>query len=94
MAVSKNGMDNFDVSMQAHYQLTQRFTSEFAIRPFIQKYPEKTLALLTKWAKDSNLHVRRLVSEGTRTRLPWASRLPEFIKDPTAVIALLELLKK
>jgi 3-methyladenine DNA glycosylase AlkC len=52
--------------MYAHYALTQRFTSEFAIRPFIQRYPEKCFALLTQWAKDSNLHVRRLVSEGTR----------------------------
>lgn len=91
--VTDNGLDDFDTSMQAHYQLTQRFTSEFAIRPFIQRYPEKCLALLTEWAMDSNLHVRRLVSEGTRPRLPWASRLPEFIQDPSVVIQLLELLK-
>jgi 3-methyladenine DNA glycosylase AlkC len=91
--VAANGLDDFDTSMQAHYQLTQRFTSEFAIRPFIQRYPEKCLALLTQWTKDPNLHVRRLVSEGTRPRLPWASRLPEFIQDPSAVIDLLTLLK-
>ena len=91
--VTENGLDDFETSMHAHYQLTQRFTSEFAIRPFIQRYPEKCLALIDLWATDSNLHVRRLVSEGTRPRLPWASRLPEFIQDPSAVIALLELLK-
>lgn len=91
--VTENGLDDFDISMQAHYQLTQRFTSEFAIRPFIQRYPDRCLALFKKWASDSNLHVRRLVSEGTRPRLPWASRLPEFIQDPTPVIELLELLK-
>jgi 3-methyladenine DNA glycosylase AlkC len=91
--VTNNGLENFDISMQAHYQLTQRFTSEFAIRPFIQRYPEKCLALLAEWATDSNEHVRRLVSEGTRPRLPWASRLPEFIQDPSSVIKLLELLK-
>ncbi|WP_293750427.1 DNA alkylation repair protein [uncultured Paraglaciecola sp.] len=91
--VTDNGLNDFDTSMQAHYQLTQRFTSEFAIRPFIQRYPEKCLALLKLWANDSNQHVRRLVSEGTRTRLPWASRLPEFIQDPSPVIVLLELLK-
>jgi 3-methyladenine DNA glycosylase AlkC len=91
--VTENGLDDFDTSMQAHYQLTQKFTSEFAIRPFIQRYPEKCLALLTVWANDPNQHVRRLVSEGTRSRLPWASRLPEFIQDPTPVIQLLELLK-
>ena len=91
--VTENGIDDFETSMQAHYQLTQRFTSEFAIRRFIQRYPDKCLALLTLWATDANLHVRRLVSEGTRPRLPWASRLPEFIQDPSAVIELLELLK-
>tara|TARA_R110002153_G_scaffold250008_1_gene406606 strand:+ start:20950 stop:22062 length:1113 start_codon:yes stop_codon:yes gene_type:complete len=91
--VTDNGLEYFDISMQAHYQLTQRFTSEFAIRPFIQRYPEKCLALLEKWATDSNQDVRRLVSEGTRTRLPWASRLPKFIQDPSPVIELLELLK-
>jgi 3-methyladenine DNA glycosylase AlkC len=91
--VTENGLDDFDTSMQAHYQLTQRFTSEFAIRPFIQRYPEKCFALLKLWTNDSNQHIRRLVSEGTRPRLPWASRLPEFIQDPTPVIQLLELLK-
>lgn len=91
--VAENGLDYFDTSMQAHYVFTQKFTSEFGIRPFIQKYPEESLRLLAKWAKDPNEHVRRLVSEGTRPRLPWASRLPEFIKDPTPVTELLELLK-
>ncbi len=37
--------------------------------------------------------MRRLVSEGTRPRLPWAMRLPLFIKDPSPVIDLLEALK-
>jgi hypothetical protein len=37
--------------------------------------------------------VRRLVSEGTRPRLPWAPRLRAFQKDPAPVLRLLELLK-
>jgi 3-methyladenine DNA glycosylase AlkC len=37
--------------------------------------------------------VRRLVSEGTRPRLPWARRLPRFQRDPSPVVELLELLK-
>ena len=93
MFVTENGLDDFDTSMAAHYQLTQRFTSEFAIRPFIERYPEQSLGLLKQWAVDANYHVRRLVSEATRTRLPWASRLPEFIKDPSPVVELLEQLK-
>ena len=42
---------------------------------------------------DENCHVRRLVSEGTRPRLPWASRLPEFQRNPEPVLELLEKLK-
>jgi HEAT repeat protein len=42
---------------------------------------------------DPSEHVRRLVSEGTRPRLPWASRLPAFQRDPAPVLALLERLK-
>lgn len=44
-------------------------------------------------AVDPNVHVRRLVSEGTRSRLPLAAPLRSFKKDPTPVLQLLELLK-
>lgn len=87
------GLDHFEESMEAQYQLTQRFTAEASIRPFIEKYPKKTLARLKKWTGDRSEHVRRLVSEGTRPRLPWASRLPQFQADPSPVIELLERLK-
>lgn len=91
--VARHGLEHFELSMQAQYQLTQRFTAEFSIRPFIERYPQQTLALLQDWARDDNAHVRRLVSEGTRPRLPWASRLRVFQQDPTPVLVLLELLK-
>lgn len=91
--VAAYGLDHFELSMAAQYQLTQRFTAEFSIRPFIEKYPQATLAQLRQWANDPSPHVRRLVSEGTRPRLPWASRLREFQRDPQPVLALLELLK-
>ena len=57
------------------------------------KYPEETYERLIEWARDENVHVRRLVSEGSRPRLPWAPRLSAFLQDPQPVIALLELLK-
>ena len=79
--------------MKAQYELTQRFTAEFSIRPFLVRHQEKTLARLDKWTRDPNPHVRRLVSEGTRPRLPWAPRLRAFQKDPRPVLALLEKLK-
>lgn len=91
--VAENGLECLEESLQAQYQLTQRFTAEFSIRVFIDRYPEATLARLTQWATDPSVHVRRLVSEGTRPRLPWAPRLRRFQEDPRPVIELLELLK-
>jgi 3-methyladenine DNA glycosylase AlkC len=91
--VAKFGVDHFETSMRAQYELTQRFTAEYSIRVFLERYPQRTLALLRDWAQDSNAHVRRLVSEGTRPRLPWAPRLRAFQDDPQPVVELLELLK-
>lgn len=92
--VAYYGLDHFNESIRAMYEITKRFTAEFSIRAFIQKHPEKTLEKLHDWVEDPNPHVRRLVSEGTRPRLPWASRLPEFQKDPRPVIELIEKLKE
>jgi 3-methyladenine DNA glycosylase AlkC len=91
--VAKYGLDYYDLSMQALYEMTKRFTAEGAIRPFILKYPEQTLTRLSEWAEDQNCHVRRLVSEGTRPRLPWTMQLKPFIEDPQPVLELLEKLK-
>ncbi len=91
--VAKYGLDYYDLSIQALYKMTKRFTAEGAIRPFLQKYPEQTLAILSEWAEDDNCHVRRLVSEGTRPRLPWTMQLKQFIDDPRPVLQLLEKLK-
>lgn len=87
------GEDPFETSMTAQYELTQRFTAEFSIRPFLIRHPERTLARLLQWTADPNPHVRRLCSEGTRPRLPWAPRLPAFIADPAPLFPLLEALK-
>jgi 3-methyladenine DNA glycosylase AlkC len=91
--VAQYGLAHFEESMQAQHALTQRFTAEFSIRPFLEQHPDATLRQLNKWTTDPNLHVRRLVSEGTRPRLPWAPRLRQFQADPAPVLALLDLLK-
>ncbi len=91
--VALRGHDHFDLSMKLFKEMTKRCSAEFGIRFFIQASPEKTLTVLKTWTTDDNHHVRCLVSEGTRPRLPWATRLPLFIKDPSAVIDLLERLK-
>lgn len=88
-----NNIDPFDVSMELQYELTQRFTCEFSIRPFIENDQERTMGILYKWMNDPNPHVRRLCSEGTRPRLPWASKLKDLAKDPTPSIKILEKLK-
>ncbi len=87
------GIDYFDESMDALEEFTKYSSSEFAIRPFIAKYQEKTMKQMLKWAKSDNYHVRRLASEGCRSRLPWAMALPEFKKDPTLILPILENLK-
>ncbi|NJM16742.1 MAG: DNA alkylation repair protein [Bacteroidales bacterium] len=92
--IYRNGLGHFNESMHAMYELTKRFTAEFAIRTFIENHYEKTMQTLHTWAFDKNVHVRRLVSEGTRPRLPWAPRLPKFVKDPGPVIELLDKLKE
>lgn len=90
--VQKYGLDAFQPALALQYELTKRFTAESSIRPFLVRYPDRTLALLRRWSKDPNVHVRRLVSEGTRPRLPWAPRLRAFQTDPTPVLGLLERL--
>lgn len=91
--VARFGLEHFEASMQAQYELTQRFSAESSIRPFLVRYPEATYQRLLLWARDPNVHVRRLVSEGTRPRLPWAARLRDYQREPGPVLALLELLK-
>jgi 3-methyladenine DNA glycosylase AlkC len=91
--VADHGTDHFEDAMAAQYELTKRFTAEFSIRAYLERYPDETLARLHIWAHDDNVHVRRLVSEGTRPRLPWAPQLKRFREDPTPVLELLELLK-
>lgn len=91
--VASHGLGAFEESMTAQYEITTRFTAEFSIRPFLVEHREATLARLREWATDPDPNVRRLVSEGTRPRLPWAPRLREFVADPAPVVELLELLK-
>lgn len=52
----------------------------------LAKDPGRTFVLLRTWAGDANAHVRRLVSEGTRLRLPWASRVAWLDANPERVL--------
>jgi 3-methyladenine DNA glycosylase AlkC len=93
MFVAAHGLAHFEESMRLQVELTQRFSAEFSIRAFLIHHPDATHARLVEWARHDDVHVRRLVSEGSRPRLPWAPRLRHFQQDPSPVLALLELLK-
>ncbi len=88
--VEKYGLGNFDVSIKAIEEITKRNTGEYAIRPFIRKYPQKTVQIMLEWSKSNNFHLRRLASEGLRPKLPWATKLDTFIENPKPVFQILE----
>ncbi|MEQ9265667.1 MAG: DNA alkylation repair protein [Balneolaceae bacterium] len=91
--VEKYGLDNFEVSMDMILEITKRNTSEYTIRPFLEKYTRQTLTYMVEWSKNENKHARRLASEGGRPRLPWAAKLQIFIDDPSPLFPILENLK-
>ncbi|MCH1627194.1 DNA alkylation repair protein [Ferdinandcohnia quinoae] len=92
--VEKYGLQHFEISMYALYEITKRHTSEYAIRPYLQGYPDECLGYLNNWLHDTNPHVRRLVSEGTRPRLPWAKRMNAIKGNPANNLDLLTPLLK
>ncbi|MBX2989046.1 MAG: DNA alkylation repair protein [Bdellovibrionaceae bacterium] len=91
--VAEKGLEDFELSMGALHAMTQVFTAEFAIRPFLLRHEEKTLRQLRAWLKDPSEHVRRLVSEGSRPLLPWGQKIPAFARDPLKTWPLLEALR-
>lgn len=91
--VARNGLDDFDRSMDALAALTRFGTAEFAIRPFLALDADRALATMAGWTSSDDEHVRRLASEGARPRLPWAARVPALKTDPTRAAPILEALK-
>lgn len=91
--VEQYGLEDEEISLSALELFTQYSSSEFAIRPFLQRNPAKIMAQMLLWAKHPNHHVRRLASEGCRPRLPWGMALKEFQRDPSPILPILELLK-
>ena len=87
------GMDDVSRALECLHALTRRASAEFSIRPFIQRHSETTLRTLAQWARDPSPHVRRLVSEGSRPRLPWGLRLQLFVTDPSPTLPLLRALQ-
>lgn len=91
--IGKHGLEHPAQSLDALKKLTPLFTAEFAIRPFIVHHFDLTWKRLEQWCNNRDEHVRRLVSEGTRPRLPWGTQLTGLVKNPRPVLPLLENLK-
>ncbi|MEZ6070587.1 MAG: hypothetical protein R3C10_10005 [Pirellulales bacterium] len=91
--VAVHGLDHPELALDTLAELTPLFSAEFAVRPFLIHHESLTLARLAEWTAHPDEHVRRLVSEGTRPRLPWGERLSRFIADPHPVIQLLDVLR-
>lgn len=90
--VSDAGLAAPEVALPLLADLTPRWSSEFAIRAFLEHHRDLTYLHLKRWVGDPDEHVRRLVSEGTRPRLPWAARLRDLMADPSPNIELLDQL--
>jgi len=91
--IADHGLNDFDESMETMIELTQRFSSEFAVRPFVEQHPDRTIARLLALTGHVSPHVRRWCSEGVRSRLPWGKKLRALATDPTPIWPILEALK-
>ncbi|KQW29133.1 DNA alkylation repair protein [Rhizobium sp. Root274] len=90
--IAAHGRSHLETALRLLKALTPHFTAEFGIRPFIAADQARALAIISQWVTDPDHHVRRLASEGTRPRLPWAMSLPRLVRDPTPILPVLEAL--
>ena len=91
--VEQYGLDNFDAAVKAMEAITQFTSCEFAVRPFLLRYPEQMINQMLVWSRHDHAMVRRLASEGSRPRLPWGLGVPSLKKDPSPTLSILENLK-
>jgi len=91
--VETYGINDYAHAVKAIESVTQFVSCEFAVRPFILRYNDRMMKQMLTWASHKDHKVRRLASEGSRPRLPWAMALPALKKDPSPVLPILEKLK-
>ncbi len=87
------GQEHPDQSIPALATLTRWSSAEFAIRPFLLRYPEGMYPQMLAWSVHESPLVRRLSSEGFRPRLPWGMGIPALKRDPAPILPVLENLK-
>ncbi len=88
------GMDEYDRSVKSLESITQFVTCEYAVRPFLIRYPKQMMEQMLLWSNHKHPMVRRLATEGCRPRLPWAMGIPDLKKNPKPIFPILENLKK
>lgn len=93
MVVGQHGLKDFEGSLALLKDMTGHFSSEFDVRYFLIEDQDRALKIMSEWVDHPDFHVRRLLSEGTRPRLPWGMQLPRLIEDPSPMLPLLEALR-
>lgn len=91
--IERHGLESFDASMSLLQKWTHKFSAEFAIRPFLSRDFDRCLEYLTTWADEDDHHVRRLVSEGTRPRLPWGQNVNSIDQSFEVIVELISPLR-
>jgi 3-methyladenine DNA glycosylase AlkC len=91
--VEAHGVDFPDHSIPALETLTRWSSAEFAVRPFLLRYPERMHVQMLAWSQHPSPMVRRLSSEGIRPRLPWGMGVPALKRDPAPILPILENLR-
>ncbi|MEO3888983.1 hypothetical protein [Nonomuraea sp. B5E05] len=86
------GLDHLEPAMATLATLTPYATGEFAVRPFLERYRDDALKIMHAWAESPDEHLRRLASEGSRPRLPWAGRVA-WLMTPGPTLPLLDRLR-
>ncbi len=81
-----------ELSLDLLGDITQRFSMEWAIRPYLNRWPDLVLARMQVWAGHPSTHVRRLVSEGTRPRLPWGMGVGLTLEAPLGLLDRLPII--
>lgn len=94
VAVRAVEYDEFGAGLELLSDLTPRLTAEFALRTFLNADLHRTLTIVGRWTNHPDEHVRRLASEGTRPRLPWAKRVQGVLDRPDATRPILEPLRR
>ncbi|MCH4888053.1 DNA alkylation repair protein [Acidaminobacter sp. JC074] len=87
--VEKHGCNEkyLDHSLIMLGEYTKVFSAEFAIRAFINDFPEQSFKQMLEWSLSDDFNQRRLSSEGMRPKLPWGKAI-DF--DPLKAVSVLD----